>query len=305
MMPLLVALLDYEWDFERYDSESARDLFFRFGLSERAYREFVKPLLLVGLFKPPEELSAGVVLATLYYYALAHQDSFDVRWARGSVSELIFKPLIERIERDGGAIVGDRRVEDVRGRNGKAASVVARDSSGALHEYESDAVILATGVTGSKRIVSSSPLLRQEEFFRRLFNLSGIDCIATRLWLDSKASCRNPANVLANFQPDVGSTWFHLNDLHDGYRSEGQGSVIASDFYNASSLMCMDDEEIARTVKRNVDRSEPGFSNCSVVDYRVARFPSAVTHFSPGSYRWRPTQVCAPHHSLLFPHFHC
>ena len=42
--------------------------------------EFLRPILLVGLFKPPEELSAAVTMELLYYYAPAHQDSFDVRW---------------------------------------------------------------------------------------------------------------------------------------------------------------------------------------------------------------------------------
>ena len=38
-----------------------------------------------------------------------------------------------------------------------------------------------------------------------------------------------------------------------------------------------------------------GLSTCpmQVVDAAVLRFPRAVTHFSPGSAKWRPTQACA------------
>ena len=50
--------------------------------SLRLVQDFITPTLLVGLFKPPEELSALVVMELLYYYALAHQDSFDVRWIK-------------------------------------------------------------------------------------------------------------------------------------------------------------------------------------------------------------------------------
>lgn len=50
-----------------------------FAKIERLYEEFLKPILLVGLFAPPEELSAGVVLGMLYFYVLAHQPDFDVR----------------------------------------------------------------------------------------------------------------------------------------------------------------------------------------------------------------------------------
>jgi hypothetical protein len=49
---------------------SAHDLFVRFKLSKRLVEDFIKPTLLVGLFKPPEELSALVVMELFFYYAL-------------------------------------------------------------------------------------------------------------------------------------------------------------------------------------------------------------------------------------------
>jgi hypothetical protein len=67
--------------------------FFNFSTSPLTIRSAV-PLGLVGLFKPPEELSALVVMELLYYYALAHQDSFDVRWMKnGTVSDSLIRPL--------------------------------------------------------------------------------------------------------------------------------------------------------------------------------------------------------------------
>ena len=59
---------------------SARELCRQVGVSERMYEEFLRPTLLVGLFAPPEDLSAAVVLETLEFYALGHQNSFDVCW---------------------------------------------------------------------------------------------------------------------------------------------------------------------------------------------------------------------------------
>jgi uncharacterized protein with NAD-binding domain and iron-sulfur cluster len=80
---LLYAMLDlYRSDkvFQQYDNLSAQSLFIKLGISDRLINEFLRPILLVGLFKPPEEVSAAVTIELLYYYALAHQDSFDVRW---------------------------------------------------------------------------------------------------------------------------------------------------------------------------------------------------------------------------------
>ena len=54
-------------------------------LSQRLVDDFIRPTLLVGLFKPPEELSAAVAMELLYFYALAHQ----ARAVRGPSEALI------------------------------------------------------------------------------------------------------------------------------------------------------------------------------------------------------------------------
>merc|ERR1719155_56361 len=104
MVGLLYAVLDLASTpsaFEAYDRMTADELFRRFGLSQNLVDTFIRPTLLVGLFKPPEELSAAVTMELLYYYALAHQDSFDVRWLRrpgGSVAADLIAPLAASLE---------------------------------------------------------------------------------------------------------------------------------------------------------------------------------------------------------------
>jgi uncharacterized protein with NAD-binding domain and iron-sulfur cluster len=97
MAGILYAMLDFNRDektFAAYDRMTAHELFIRAGVSRRLVDDFIKPTLLVGLFKPPEELSAAVALELLYFYALAHQTSFDVRWVkRGTVQESFIRPL--------------------------------------------------------------------------------------------------------------------------------------------------------------------------------------------------------------------
>ena len=57
-------------------------------------------MLLVGLFAPGEQCSAAAALGMLYYFILAHQPDFDVRWCRGTVGH-IFSARTEAIERPG------------------------------------------------------------------------------------------------------------------------------------------------------------------------------------------------------------
>jgi hypothetical protein len=78
--------------------------------------------------------------------------------------------------------------------------------------------------------------------------------------------------------------------MQDVYK-ESEQSVIASDFYYANTIMHLSDEAIVEKVKANLDQCEADFRDASVVDYAVLRFPKAVTHFSPGSYKNRPFQV--------------
>lgn len=59
--------------------------------------------------------------------ALQHQSSFDVKWCRGSVAELLFAPLIERMKGDGCQILGGQLVQEIKQNNiGDVTSVVAR-----------------------------------------------------------------------------------------------------------------------------------------------------------------------------------
>lgn len=76
---------------------TARELCRRCGMSEKMYEKFLKPTLLVGLFAPPEDISAAVMLETLEFYALGHQNSFDVCWPKGPIAELIFAPLVRAL----------------------------------------------------------------------------------------------------------------------------------------------------------------------------------------------------------------
>jgi uncharacterized protein with NAD-binding domain and iron-sulfur cluster len=166
----------------QYDRMTAHDLFIRFGLSKRLVEDFVKPTLLVGLFKPPEELSALVVMELLYYYALAHQDSFDVRWIKdGTVSDSLVAPLAEKLQTDydlkvlGGCRVGE--ISLINSSDGKlSANKIAYQTKGLLgietvEIDDIDGVVLALGCKGMESVVSSSPDLAKLPVFSKAASL--------------------------------------------------------------------------------------------------------------------------------------
>ena len=327
MVGLLYAMLDLyrEGDatLERYDRMTAHELFLRMGVSSRLVEDFIKPTLLVGLFKPPTELSAAVTMELLYYYALAHQTSFDVRWIKGrSIAETIVAPLCNSLKKrfpDDIKFLGNARVQqicmngggDSGGDSHGEVSLVERltySTGTETHQLEVDGCILALGSKGLKAVMRNSPVLasRSPELCAAA-SMEGIDVISVRLWLDRVVSTRTPANVLSRFDDlrGAGGTFFMLDQLQDKHmlwgleREEEEveegggggelGSVLACDFYNAGALLPLSDDALEDVLMtRLLPEAIPAFRECTVVDRFVLRAPGAVTWFSPGSFKKRP-----------------
>lgn len=287
---------------DRYNRMTARELFTKIGVTRAVYRDFLAPTLQVALFAPPEQLAASDVLLCLDFYALAHQDSFDVAWCTGSVSEKIFGPLVSRIKAAGGEVCGGRVVTrvEVDTATGAAARVVhtAAGSSSPSSDEEADAVdavVFAVGIKGMQAIVRGSPDLAKLDEFRNVAALKTIDCVSARLWFDRPVPTRFPANVLAGFDgEEIGGTFFNLNALQDEYNPRAGPTVegcIACDWYGASTLLPLSDDTIVARARANLEACEPGFKHRTMVDSCVARAVGAVTAFSPGSLAHRPTQA--------------
>lgn len=284
----------------KYDRMSAHDLFIRFGLSERLVEDFIKPTLLVGLFKPPEELSALVVMELLYYYALAHQDSFDVRWIKnGTVSDSLIAPLADSLQTDYKLnVMGGTRVTKVSLSEGGKTILEYTGKDGKDGSLEVDGIVLALNGKGMASVVESSPDLSQYPTFSKAASMkNGIDVISTRIWLDRYVPTRTPANVFSRFEAlrGAGGTFFMLDQLQKENEEslwggdEVQGSVLACDFYNAGSLMSLSDEKLIDILMDDLlPEAVPEFRNAKVVDSWVGKFPGSVSFFNPGSFDKRP-----------------
>ena len=304
---LLYAILDLNRSdavYRKYDAISALTLFQQLRISNRMIDDFLRPILLVGLFKPPEELSAAVTMELLYYYALAHQDSFDVRWIKSkSIAEHLFAPLSERLQDEhqlqvmGGTLATALNMSnDTRGVRSVETRSVTTGRSSVVDNV--DAVVLAVGAKGMGALMANSPecaALTPE--LVRAGSLDAIDVVSVRLWLDRTISVADPANVFSRFSAlkGAGATFFMLDQLqHDtkqalwGDQPE-QGSVIASDFYNASAIAELSDQEVVDCLMQDLlPMAQPAFRGAVVVDQEVRRYPRSVSLFSPGSFIQRP-----------------
>ena len=336
MIGLLYAMLDlyrvneYDYDekynsntistLERYDRMSAHDLFIRMGISKRLVNDFIKPTLLVGLFKPPEELSAAVTMELLYYYALAHQDSFDVRWIKDrTINQAIIKPFTDKLSKNYNIkFLGKSKVNNIECNNidnnnkiGKVNKIKYYDSNNDLQVIDNiDGCVLALGSKGMKSVLNNSPTLASlSSELCQSASLNSIDVISVRLWLDKVVTTNSPANVFSRFNSleGAGGTFFMLDQLQDkkylwnidndndnekDVSDDELGSVVACDFYNAGALLSKsDDDLISLLINDLLPSAVPEFKNCKILDSFVLKLPSSVTWFSPGSYKKRPPLV--------------
>ncbi|KAL7469029.1 hypothetical protein ACHAXS_009264 [Conticribra weissflogii] len=196
--PLVLAFSDFDdthpSSWKKYDSISFRDLCIKLGVSERCYREAFEPMVLTGLFAPGKECSAAAALGMAYFFVLRSQNSFDVRWCRGNIGEVIMDPWVDLLKK--GHDAGDDRAGvDIRGNtkvvgfetvtakgsdgsktgaNDKISRVICLDQkSGEEFALEADEVVFAIGAAALNGITRNSPQLCEYEEFRRFTNLRG------------------------------------------------------------------------------------------------------------------------------------
>jgi uncharacterized protein with NAD-binding domain and iron-sulfur cluster len=294
--PLVLAFSEFDdspeaW--EKYDKISFRDLCVKLGVSRRLYKAAFEPMILTGLFAPGEECSAAAALGMAYFFVLKHQNSFDVRWCKGNVGELIFAPWVEQMEARGVKFLQETRAVDFTcdEASGELRSVLCQEmpTGDKFSLDECDQVVFAVGGAALSGLVRSSPALAQHAEWRRFANLRGLGVLATRLFLDVHVPTEYTANACWGFDDGVGMTFFDIKRLHAPRLDFEPGSVLEVDFYHSNSLLVMSDEAIIQRAKAHLDTIlGDACKRASVVDAAIVRLPNAVNWYAPGSYNNMP-----------------
>uniref|UniRef100_A0A2P2MG25 Phytoene dehydrogenase n=2 Tax=Rhizophora mucronata TaxID=61149 RepID=A0A2P2MG25_RHIMU len=150
--------------------------------------------------------------------------------------------------------------------------------------YKADAVILAVGVSTIQEIIKDSAALCTSKEFLKVLKLAGIDVLSAKLFLDRKVNIPQASNACSGNDDSFGWTFFNLNALHDEHK-ESPVTVIQADFYYASELLRLGDDEVVKKVMTCLSQCIKDFETASVMDKQIERFPKSMTHFFPGSYK--------------------
>lgn len=284
-LPLMAAVIDFDntdaaW--RKYDAITARELFKRFGCSERLYRDVFDPLLQVGLFAPAEQCSAAATIGMLYYFVLANQKHFDLALCCGTIREQIFQPWIESLKTQGCRFLEGRKVTDV-SLNEETGCITEVDCG--KESFKADAIIFAVGISTLQEIVQNSAVLCTREEFLKIMNLNSIDLLTVKVELDRKVNLPNASNVSSGFEGSCAWTFFDLSMIYDEYK-ESTTTVIQADFYHANDLFPLKDDKIVEKTMYWLSKCVKDFENATVIDKEIERFPKSLTHFFPGSYKY-------------------
>ena len=289
--PIAAALAELDFKDEKvmaqYDRITFRDLCAKLGVSKRMYDEAFEPMILTGLFAPGTQVSATAALGMAYFFVLRAQGAFDVRWVKGNVGERIFEPWVQKLVGAGVALRPNSRVaslEPSADDKRKIEAITLQDGT----RLECDDLVLAVGVAALRGLTNASPTLAATPEFSGFTRLRGTDCLATRLWFDTPITLPYSANPAWGFDDETGMTFFDLRAMHSPAFDEEPGAVIEMDFYSASSLLALSDEDIVKKCHENLKTLFPEFRNAKVIDAAVVRLANSVTWFAPGTYPLLP-----------------
>jgi len=325
-VPLVLAFSEFDDSIEawqKYDSVSFRDLCVKLGVSKRCYEEAFEPMILTGLFAPGAECSAAAALGMAYFFVLKSQNSFDVRWCRGNIGNVIFDPWIDLMKENNVSFQTNTRVTGFQFEGGEHGTAQTKDQirklqcyqteTGEQIEMEVDDVVMAVGAEALNAFVrfpannsntKKQPQHDSEEAttkfgslskypeFRKFANLRGTSVLATRIFLDKMISIPYSANACWGFDDGIGMTMFDITNLHGqdcASVANTTGSVIEVDYYHANPLLVMDDESLVEKVKRDIDTIiGQECKDAEVLDAAIVKLPKAVNWYYPGSYKDMP-----------------
>jgi Flavin containing amine oxidoreductase len=327
---LLGAWLDFNpedassWD--RYDQISAEQLFRDVArVSPTLYTELIVPLLHVLPMTTGYDCSAAAALSCFHAFALHAKGAFDVRWCKGSIADLIFRPWSDRLVAKGVLIRGSCRLTNLQEEELSDPATTASSTRSTkrfvltVNDNEQmvfDAVILAIGSTAAKRLAPVCTPLLSTLHYREW--KTGITCVAVRLFLDRT---KVPAAFLTALQsrpavtvcgpriilPQLIETGFCVYDLtrlqrgSSGANHNDEWLVLEVDFFRANAVAKLADDAIVDLALAAIETMIVGSSRRrrptpqqmllrteSVLDVGIVRAKDAVSHFSMGAARSSP-----------------
>jgi len=246
---------------EKLDEFSVLDYANKFHLSEETVQRLLVPLTAGLFFIPPERYSAYVFFGP-FVHALKRFYRVRIGAFRGGMTEVLVRPIAERIAQLGGTVITDAPVTRLVVINNRVRSVLVNNET----EYACDYVVLATSLEPTQLIIRTSSL---EDAFPGLLSLPSMPEVNLQLELI------DPAWPVDRTVFGIGTSLITFTEQSRTTFTDKAGrlSIILSP---PDKIIGLKDEEIFEIFKREAPRL--GIDTAHVTNYRVIQHPADFYH---------------------------
>lgn len=290
-------------DLALLDDQSYLEWHQRRGLGAGFALELAEAAADAATFLPVREASARPVISWLKYL-LRHRHAGDVGLFRGSFEACLVGPLRSSIERHGGDVrtlttvtgleIEGSRVSAVRTARSRAAGVCTSAdghvaSDGPPEHWATDYVVSALPVQALGPCLGTDVL--RDAGCGDMLRLETTPAISAIVWFDRRIE--PPPSGAPLVTGCAMRDFVDLNALGRESCAGAPGSVYQFVITRAGERMADSDEEIVRTVVRDLRSVWPGARTAQPVEYAVERIGAAMFAARPGAHRLRPTTKTA------------
>jgi 15-cis-phytoene desaturase len=256
---------------ERLDEFSVRDYARRFHLNDETIQRLLVPLTAGLFFIPPERYSAYVFFGP-FVHALKRFYRMRVGAFRGGMTEVLARPIAERITHLGGTVMTGLPVTRLVVSSNRVRGVLVNDET----EYACDYVVLAVPLGPAHQLIYASSL---EHAFPDLLSLPSMPEVNLQVEFTS------PAWPVDRTVFGVGASLVTFTEQSRTTFPDKAGrlSIILSP---PDKIIGLKDEEIFEIFKRDAVRL--GIDSTYVTNYRVIRHPADFYLLSPNMNKLRP-----------------
>ena len=273
--------------YERLDDRTAEDFLRDINFPDAA-RHLAFEVFSRSFFAKPPDLSAAELATMFHIYFLGSSEGLVFDVADANFDDALWKPLRRYLETLG-----------VRVHTGVSVTSVAPSWTVTLDTGDTlaaDAVVLATDVTGCRRIVANSPALGDPAWRQSIDDLgTAPPFVVRRLWLDRPVRADRPPFLGTGGRPPLDN----VSVLERYERQAAQwsrrtgGSVVELHAYAATA----DEADLRDRLLARLYELYPETAAATIVDERVL-CRQDCPRFAPGDFAGRPG-VTTPHPGLM------
>jgi isorenieratene synthase len=271
---------------DHLDAEAfLRDINFPDAARHLAFEVFSR-----SFFAEPTNLSAAELATMFHIYFLGSSEGLTFDVANANFDVALWNPLRAYLEGRG---VGFHTGLSVTGMRAGTRFTVC---TGVGEDYDADAVVLATDVSGLQRIVANSPDLGNPQWRQRVANLGNAPpFVVQRLWLDRAVNADRAAFLGTGGRPPVDnvSVLERYEREAAGWSRRTGGSVVELHSYAVTP----DHDNLPRRLRARLHELYPETARARVVGERIL-CANDCPRFSPGDFAARPT-VTSPQDGLV------